>query len=108
LHFLAATSIAIDCFFRNTLPISVCMKEFQETDTDSELLGREEAARYLRERYGFRIRAGTLQKYAGMGVCPVYRQAGRTAVYTVPALDDWAEERMSPPGRSSSDLRASA
>jgi hypothetical protein len=84
------------------------MKVFHGTDTGSELLGREEAARYLREHYGFRIRAGTLQKYAGMGVGPVYRLAGRTAVYTIVALNDWAAERMSPPGRSSSDLRESA
>ena len=82
------------------------MSDFHGTDTGTELLGREDAARYLREHYGFRICAGTLQKYAGMGVGPVYRLAGRTAVYTIPALDEWAEERLTPPGRSTSELRA--
>jgi hypothetical protein len=83
------------------------MKEFHETGTGTELLGREDAARYLREHYGFRIRAGTLQKYAGMGVGPVYRCAGRTAVYTIQALDDWADERLTPFGRSTAESRAS-
>jgi hypothetical protein len=84
------------------------MNDFHVTDTGTGPLRREDAAKYLRERYGFRIASSTLAKYAWSGVGPVYRLAGRAAVYEIPSLDEWAEERLSPPVRSTAELRESA
>lgn len=63
---------------------------------------RAEAAEHLASR-GLRCSRLTLQKLASVGGGPIYRIFGNRAVYTIADLDDWAEARMSPPRRSTSD-----
>lgn len=77
----------------------------------SELLTREEAAEYLRRHFGFKIAAATLAVYATASSHmrgPRYQRAGRAVIYRREWLDEWAEERLSPPVRSTSELRESA
>ena len=67
-------------------------------------LRRREASRYLQERYGISAKPATLAKYATLGGGPIFRRAGRFPVYDMQDLDDWAESRLSPPVRSTSEL----
>jgi hypothetical protein len=71
----------------------------------AEYLHRDQAARYLRDHYGFKISAQTLAVYACRGRGPLYRLAGRNAVYETPSLDAWAAERLSPLVRSTAEMR---
>ena len=71
-------------------------------------LHRNEAAEYLKRRYGFKISTVTLACYASRSTGPTYRLAGRFPVYATDDLDDWAETRLSCRVRSPSELRASA
>jgi len=69
-------------------------------------LDRAEAAEYLTER-GFKFKKGTLQKLATIGGGPAYARFGNRALYTPENLDQWAEEKMSAPRRSTSEAPAS-
>lgn len=69
----------------------------------SEYLTRAESANYLTAR-GFKITKGTLQKYATTGGGPTYRIFGTRALSTPHELDAWAEEKMSAPRRSTSEV----
>jgi hypothetical protein len=73
----------------------------------SEYLRRDQAAEYLRERYGFTT-AGTLEKLASIGGGPKFVKVGRFPVYTPEDLDDWVRSRMSPKVSSTSELDAVA
>lgn len=64
-------------------------------------LTREESANYLTER-GLPVSRNTLQKWATTGGGPEYRVFGNRAVYTPAALDEWAEQKLSAPRRSTS------
>ena len=50
-------------------------------------LDRREASEYLRERHGIKLAPGTLAKLACVGGGPLYRLAGKLAVYDMPDLD---------------------
>jgi hypothetical protein len=63
---------------------------------------RADAGSYLRERYGF-CSPKTLAKLATVGGSPEYQKCGRTVLYTVEALDNWAQSRIGPPLRSTSE-----
>lgn len=65
-------------------------------------LTRAEAANFLTRR-GFKTSKNTLQKMATVGGGPTYRIFGIRALYTPPDLIQWAEEKLSPPRRSTSD-----
>jgi len=65
---------------------------------------RADAARYLREIHGIPCAPATLAKYAVVGGGTVYRLAGRFPIYARDDLDSWANDRMSKPLRSTSDL----
>jgi hypothetical protein len=66
-------------------------------------LSRREAALYLTEERGLKTSWRTLQKMATVGGGPIYRIFGNRAVYTPPDLDFWADARLSPPRRSTSE-----
>ena len=65
---------------------------------------RREAADYLTEERGLKTSWRTLQKLATVGGGPVYRIFGNRAVYTEPDLDVWADEKLTAPRSSTSDV----
>lgn len=67
-------------------------------------LDRREAAEHLTKR-GVRYSWRTLQKMATTGGGPVYRLCGGRALYLPDDLDDWLEQRMSAPRRSTSEAQ---
>jgi len=73
--------------------------------TSREFLTRPEAAEYLTDR-GFKTSKLTLAKFATIGGGPVYQIFGNSALYTPENLDHWAEEKLSPPRRSTSEITA--
>jgi hypothetical protein len=66
-------------------------------------LRRSEAAEYVAHRYGFPCSRQWLAKLAVIGG-PVFRKAGRYPVYEPSELDRWAEARIGPPQRSTSEV----
>ncbi len=68
-------------------------------------LRRSEAAAYLLETHGIHRAVGTLAKLAVVGGGPRFRVAGRTPLYSTDDLDAWVELILSPPVRSTSELR---
>ena len=75
--------------------------------SDTTYLLRPEAAKFLTER-GFPTAKNTLQKMATTGGGPVYRIWGNRALYTGGDLLNWAEAKLSPPRRSTSDTPEAA
>jgi hypothetical protein len=67
---------------------------------------RVDAAEYVREKWGLPCSPAWLAKLAVVGGGPTYQKAGRTPLYTDENLDAWAESRLSPPMRSTSDVEA--
>ena len=67
-------------------------------------LRRSDAATYITERYGFPCSRQWLAKLAVIGGGPVFRKAGRYPVYEAAELERWAEARIGPPQRSSSEV----
>ncbi|BCO32881.1 hypothetical protein TspCOW1_29840 [Thiohalobacter sp. COW1] len=67
---------------------------------ESRFLTREQSAQYLTDR-GLPVSRNTLQKWATTGGGPRYRRFGNRAVYTVEDLNEWVEEKLSPPRSSS-------
>lgn len=72
------------------------------------LLRRAEASDYLRERHSLEIAKSTLAKFATVGGGPVMVYSGRFPYYRPADLDAWAEDRISPPCRSTSERKALA
>jgi hypothetical protein len=60
------------------------------------------AADYLRSKYGFGAKR-TLDKLRVIGGGPVYTPCGRIILYAPEDLDAWAEAKLGPPRRSTSD-----
>jgi len=71
-------------------------------------LRRSEASRYLKEQHGLDYKPNTLAKLFTIGGGPLVRKSGRVPLYETASLDDWAEGKLSPPVRSSSELAAFA
>ena len=67
-------------------------------------LRRSDAATYITDRYGFPCSRQWLAKLAVIGGGPVFRKAGRYPVYEPSELDRWAEARIGPPQRSTSEV----
>ena len=65
-------------------------------------LTRREAASHLSER-GLPVSKNTLQKFATTGGGPAYCIFGNRSLYTTEALDSWAEARLSPARKSTSE-----
>lgn len=72
--------------------------------SESLFLRRKPAGEYLKTRYGFGAPA-TLAKMATVGGGPEYRLVGKTPVYAVEALDQWASSRLSDPKRTTSEYK---
>jgi len=66
-------------------------------------LTRRQAAEALRAR-GFPVSPATLSTLASRGGGPIFQRFGRTPLYRLHDLIDWAEKRLSKPIRSSSEL----
>lgn len=71
---------------------------------DQRFLRRDEAARYLKTRFGHGS-VRTLAKLACLGGGPEMVYVGRVPFYTTQALDAWALSKMSAPVRSTSERR---
>jgi len=71
-------------------------------------LRREEASRYLKEKWGIDRKATTLAKLACVGGGPKFEHAGRIPLYPEPELDAWAQSLLSPLKRSTSDTGTEA
>jgi hypothetical protein len=68
------------------------------------LLRRVGAAKYLAETYGINISPKTLAKWACVSSDgPAFRKAGRIPLYPVSSLDSWAQSRLGPLVRSTSE-----
>ena len=68
-------------------------------------LRRSEASEYLLEEHGIHRAVGTLAKLAVVGGGPLFQVAGRTPLYSTDDLDAWVDSILSPPVRSTSELR---
>jgi hypothetical protein len=66
------------------------------------LLGRREAAAAL-SAAGYRTAPATLATLAVRGGGPIYRRYGPRVIYRWSDLLDWAQSRVSPPMRSTSE-----
>jgi hypothetical protein len=69
-----------------------------------QFLRPREAAAYMRQR----CRYGTprsLAKWRVTGEGPPFRRSGRLILYDPDDIDSWAEARLTPPLRSTSDIR---
>jgi hypothetical protein len=69
-------------------------------------LRRAGASEYLQQRWGLHFTADTLSNLAVSGEGPVYRLAGRYAVYAEEDLDSWAQSRITAPRRKASVAKA--
>jgi hypothetical protein len=74
------------------------------TETSPKFLRRDEAAAYVRRRWGMPCSRGLLAKMAVKGSGPLFRHSGRFPLYTEHDLDDWAEGRLGEPRRSTSEV----
>lgn len=71
-------------------------------------VGRADAAKYIRGRYGFPCSAQWLAKLAVIGGGPPYRKAGRHPIYDPTDLDAWAMSRIGQPISSTSEAETAA
>jgi hypothetical protein len=69
---------------------------------------RREASEYLHEIHGISRTPGYLAVLAVKGTGPKYRKDGRIPLYEPPALDEYAEDQLGPPQRSTSERRRRA
>ena len=74
--------------------------------TPTRRLRRTEASEYLKERWGIDRAPSTLAKLACIGGGPRFQRANRIPLYAPEFLDEWAQEILSPPMRSTSDAPA--
>jgi hypothetical protein len=68
-----------------------------------KFLRRRQAAQYLTEKYGFGSER-TLAKLACIGGGPEFRTAGRIPLYEQGSLDAWAQAKIGPLRKSTSDV----
>jgi hypothetical protein len=69
---------------------------------------RAAAAKYVADTYGIPCSPKTLAKLACVGGGPPFRLAGRFPLYPVSGLDAWAQSKIGPLVRSTSELRSVA
>jgi hypothetical protein len=73
--------------------------------TLTRYLNRRQQAEYLKAR-GLKITPDQLAKHAHYGAGPKYRIWGNQAVSTPEWLDEWVEEKLTEPRRSTSETEA--
>lgn len=66
-------------------------------------LRRQEASKYLHERYGISRKPATLAKLACVGGGPRFMRAKRIPLYAPADLDAWAEAILTPPAASTAE-----
>jgi hypothetical protein len=77
--------------------------------TPVRLLRRTAAAEYVTATYGFPCSPKTLAKLACVSSeGPPFRMAGRTPLYPVTTLDAWAQRKIGPLVRSTSEVQSVA
>jgi len=83
------------------------MESIQKEAVNPErLLRRTEAANYITETYGIPCSPKTLAKLACVSSeGPPFRMPGRIPLYPIPGLDAWAQNKIGPLVRSTSELR---
>ena len=70
------------------------------------LLRRDEAAKYIVETYNIPCSPKTLAKHACVrSDGPAFRMAGRFPLYPISGLDAWAQSKIGPLVRSTSEVR---
>jgi hypothetical protein len=62
-----------------------------------------EAAEYLTNERGVKTAPQSLNKYRSIGGGPIFQHFGRYPKYRADWLDEWADNRISAPKRSTSD-----
>jgi hypothetical protein len=67
---------------------------------------RNEAATYIETTYGIPCSPKTLAKWACIGGGPAFRKAGRIPLYPFSGLDAWAQSKLGPLVRSTSEVSA--
>jgi hypothetical protein len=71
------------------------------------LLRRSDAAKYVSDTYGIPCSPKTLAKIACVSAeGPPFRLAGRTPLYPTSGLDEWAQSKIGPLIRSTSEVRS--
>ncbi len=71
-----------------------------------QLLRRTAAAKYVTDTFGFPCSPRTLAKLACVSSQgPPFRLAGRIPLYPVAGLDEWAQSKIGPLVRSTSEVR---
>ncbi|KAB2656298.1 hypothetical protein F9K94_17520 [Brucella tritici] len=70
---------------------------------DRPRLRRKDVPEYLRTKHGIDIAYATLEKLASVGGGPAMQYQGRFPLYHKDDLDKWADERISPAVRSTSE-----
>jgi hypothetical protein len=74
-----------------------------------QLLRRAAAAKYVTDTYGFPCSPRTLAKLACVSSRgPPFRLAGRIPLYPISGLDEWAQNKIGPLVRSTSEVRRPA
>jgi hypothetical protein len=73
-------------------------------DNSERYMRRNEAAEYLKDRFGF-CTTRSLAKLACLGGGPAFRRIGRLPVYTRSDLDAWAQSKITAPVCSTSEYR---
>lgn len=71
--------------------------------TQKRFFRRREAAEFLKEGWRFGS-AATLAKLAVVGGGPEFRKANKIVLYEQGALESWANAKVGPPIRSTSEL----
>ena len=75
-------------------------------EAPERLLRRNEAAKYVVETYNVPCSPKTLAKLACVSSSgPPFRLAGRFPLYPISGLDTWAQNKIGPLVRSTSELR---
>jgi hypothetical protein len=64
---------------------------------------RKNASAYLKDAWGIDCAPKTLAKLASIGGGPAMEYAGRIPTYTQPALDEFAQAKLSPPVRNTAE-----
>ena len=79
------------------------------TPGSNRLLRRTEAAKYITQTYGIPCSPKTLAKLACISSDgPPFRLAGRFPLYPASALDAWAQSKIGPLVRSTSEAKSAA
>jgi hypothetical protein len=75
-----------------------------QASKQERLRRRNAAAEYVQSQWGIPCAPKSLAKWAVIGGGPPFRKAGRTPLYPEDGLDDWAQSKLGPRVRSTSEL----